>query len=266
MLVNFGGFVQASTVDWRGRAVCTVFLRGCPLRCSYCQNASIQTGSDLRELEEVVGMIREASPLVSGVVFSGGEPTMQAEALAALAGAAREMGLATALQTNGYFPDVLIALLSRRLLDRVAIDYKTKWEGFSGRLQGYRGTNRETYQERVTASIAACKEAADKGDLREFEVVATIFPGNENEVFSISQATRGIPLVLQQGERKSSWAAWTMPKGVDVAPPLPDRPPLSLHELQHLADQLARPVRIRTREGGELAYESDRRRWIACER
>ena len=266
MKVNFGGFVPASTVDWRGRAVCTVFLRGCPLRCSYCQNASIQTGVDLRELEEVVSLIREAAPLVSGVVFSGGEPTLQKAALAVLAEAAREMGLATALQTNGYFPDVLESLLSRLLLDRVAIDYKTKWEGFSGRIRGYCGTTRETYQERVTASIAACREAASRGDLREYEVVATIFPGNENEVFSISQATRGIPLVLQQGERKASWGAWSLPKGAEVPAPLPDGPPLSLHDLKRLADQLARPVRIRTREGGELAYESDRRRWIACER
>ncbi|PKG32815.1 MAG: ribonucleoside-triphosphate reductase activating protein, partial [Methanoregula sp.] len=32
MRVNFGGFVPISTTDWRGHAVCTIFLRGCPLR------------------------------------------------------------------------------------------------------------------------------------------------------------------------------------------------------------------------------------------
>ncbi len=37
MLVNFGGFVPLSTVDWHGRAVCTVFFRGCSARCFYDQ-------------------------------------------------------------------------------------------------------------------------------------------------------------------------------------------------------------------------------------
>ncbi|HET6580251.1 MAG TPA: ribonucleoside-triphosphate reductase activating protein, partial [Methanoregula sp.] len=32
--MNFGGFIPLSTIDWRGRAVCTVFFRGCPIRCS----------------------------------------------------------------------------------------------------------------------------------------------------------------------------------------------------------------------------------------
>ena len=83
--VNFGGFVSISTVDWPGRAVCTVFLRGCPVRCFYCQNTSLLSGSDMRDEAEIVGMIAESALVVSGVVFSGGEPTMQEEALVHLA-------------------------------------------------------------------------------------------------------------------------------------------------------------------------------------
>ena len=89
--LNYGGFVSLSTIDWRGKAVCTVFLRGCPLRCSYCQNESIQTGEDLRDVDEIVAMIETSSPFISGVIFSGGEPTMQKEALIALAQCVKTM-------------------------------------------------------------------------------------------------------------------------------------------------------------------------------
>jgi pyruvate formate lyase activating enzyme len=39
----------------------------------------------MRDIKEVVAMIRESLLAVSAVVFSGGEPTMQKDALLALA-------------------------------------------------------------------------------------------------------------------------------------------------------------------------------------
>ena len=56
-------------------------------------------------------MIRGSLFAISGVVFSGGEPTMQKEALLALARIAKGMGLAVGVQTNGVFPDTLEALI-----------------------------------------------------------------------------------------------------------------------------------------------------------
>src|SRR5271157_6076984 len=83
--LNFGGFVPLSTIDWRGKAVCTVFLRGCPIRCSYCQNEAIQTGEDYRDTGEILELIGSSAPYISGVVFSGGEPALQKDALLDLA-------------------------------------------------------------------------------------------------------------------------------------------------------------------------------------
>ena len=61
-------------------------------------------GKDFRGIDEIVGLIKESKLAASGVVFSGGEPTMQKDALVALARAARKLGFATGVQTNGVFP------------------------------------------------------------------------------------------------------------------------------------------------------------------
>lgn len=273
MQVNFGGFVDLSTIDWPGRAVCTVFLRGCPLRCSYCHNAAIQTGSDMRDVEWLVEKIARVRPLVSGVIFSGGEPTMQREQLVALARAARDMGLLVGIQTNGYFPETIRQLLSERLVDRVALDYKSRWEGFSKRWEGYGNVCKEDYTRQVRESVALCQEAHVSGTLTSFEVVLTVFWGNEREILAIEKELPRGTIVLQQGVHKRFWKDWALAREVKGKPYLSaeevngPRPPLSLEELSLLASKMVRvgrTIRIRTREAGEVIYEGDRGRWVPC--
>jgi len=273
--VNFGGFVDLSTIDWPGRAVSTVFFRGCPLRCSYCHNAAIQTGSDMRDVDWVVEKIAGVRPLVSGVIFSGGEPTMQGEPLAALARAAREMGLLVGIQTNGYFPETLRQLLAERLLDRVALDYKSRWEGFSKRWEGYGSVCMDDYTRQVRRSIELCQEAHVAGTLASFEVVLTVFWGNEKEILAIEKELPRGTIVLQQGVHKRFWKDWTLTGEAKKKNLLPAeeakelRPPLSFEELFALAAKMVRvgrTIRIRTRETGEVTYEGDRGRWVPCER
>ena len=232
--MNFGGFVPLSTVDWRGRSVCTVFFRGCPVRCTYCQNSAILTGRDERDPEEIIAMIRGSLLAISGVVFSGGEPTMQKDSLIALARAAKGMGLAVGVQTNGVFPDTLDALIRERLVDRVALDIKARWARYNNLLKG-------NYVKNVQMSLALCQEAHESKQLPEFEVVITLIRGYDDEVPLIAGEVGRTDLVLQQGvtEKVS---------------------PLSEDEMKKIADTLARSVRIRTREGGEIVYEGDRSR------
>lgn len=238
--MNFGGFIPLSTVDWRGRSVCTVFFRGCPVRCAYCQNSAILAGNDLREIDEIVGMMKESLLAVSGVIFSGGEPTMQKEPLLGLARAARRMGLATGVHTNGVFPDTLEALIDARLVDHVALDIKARWARYNNLLKG-------NYVENVQKSLSLCREAHRDGRLPEFEVVVTLFRGYDDEVAIIAGDVGDADIVLQQGVTGRV-------------------PPLSEAEMKAIADTLFRVVRIRTREGGEIVYESDRSRRNARQR
>jgi pyruvate formate lyase activating enzyme len=210
------------------------------VRCSYCHNRSIQDGEDYRELEEVTGMIRSSRMLVSGVVFSGGEPTMQPEPLKALASASRKMGLLVGLQTNGVFPKVLSGLIAERLVDRVALDIKARWERYDNLLK-------ERYSGTIKESLALCREAKLAGDLPEFELVVTLFRGYEDEVPYIAKVADMVDLVIQQG----------MEGGVK---------PLSGDELKKVADRVGRVVKIRTRDEGEVVYAGDRGRRVSGER
>jgi pyruvate formate lyase activating enzyme len=254
--VNFGGFIPLSTVDWRGRSVCTVFLRGCPLRCSYCQNQAIQTGEDFRGVEEIMVMIRTSLPFVSGVVFSGGEPAAQGEALTVLADSAKKLGLAIGIQTSGFFPDVLANLIKRRLVDRVAIDYKTRWEGFSSTQEGDLSPRQDDYGKNVRKSIEICSNALIEKTIAEFEVVITVFYENEKYIKTIAAEIGDVPLVLQQGEHKipmltdeivnmSAYIARKQTRNEQYTP-------MTLAEIKKIAEILRRDVRIRTRDVGEI--------------
>lgn len=273
--VNYGGFVDVSTKDWPGRSVCTVFLRGCPLRCSYCHNTAIQAGTDERDIGEVIKKIDDALPLISGVIVSGGEPTLQADALVALARAAKERGLLVGIQTNGYFPDVLSNLIGERLVDRVALDYKTRWEGYSRRVEGYAGATEEDYSRQAQRSVRICEHAWREGHLPEFEIVLTLFWENEKEVLMIAETLPRVPIILNQGIRKRFWKEWESPRQVKGKPYLSEseikgeRPPLSYDELAKIGGKitkLGRTIKIRTTDTGEVVYESDRDRWVACQR
>lgn len=232
MLVNFGGFIPISTVDWPGRAVCTVFLRGCPVRCDYCHNVHLQDGSDYRPIDEVLDLIRSSRIAVSGVVFSGGEPTLQGEVLSELARRSKEEGFFVGIHTNGVYPDVLRTLINERSIHRVALDIKARWNRYDNLL-------RRKYAASVKETLNICRTAYNSGELPEFQVVVTLFRGYEDEVKYISRDTGGLEFVLQQGVYGQ------------IAP-------LSSHELEMLADNLGRPVIIRTREDGEYHYEGTR--------
>ncbi|WP_292517675.1 anaerobic ribonucleoside-triphosphate reductase activating protein [Methanoculleus sp.] len=232
MHVNFGGFVPISTVDWRGRAACTVFLRGCPARCFYCHNVALQGGEDLRDADEIIAMIRSSRTLAGAVVFSGGEPTLQGPVLMRLAAAAREMGLSVGLHTNGIFPRVIEALLEGHLVDMIALDIKTTWERYDD-LLGLAAADE------VKQSLDLCRKAKIDGSLEACEIVITLFRGREGDLPPIAEAARGLDLVLQQG----------------VAPGFV---PLARQELEAAAAPLGRKVRIRTREDGEVGYDPER--------
>ena len=88
----------------------TVFLQGCPLRCTWCHNPEGQEfggGREMTEAEVADEVLRTADFLVmskGGVTLSGGEPLAQAGFAAAIIDRIRatEPRLTYAIETSGF--------------------------------------------------------------------------------------------------------------------------------------------------------------------
>jgi len=122
--VDFGKVIPVSTVDWRNKSSCAVFLNRCPLRCVFCQNHTLLENTNIVDINVVKRKIEDSMSFVSAVVFSGGEPTLQEKALDALIRFSRRNDLQTAIQTSGYYPQVLRKLIDSNLLDKIFLDIK----------------------------------------------------------------------------------------------------------------------------------------------
>lgn len=120
--------LKTSLVDYPGRVASVAFLPGCNLRCPYCHNPELALGaglSDLCDWESALDHLRRRRGLVTGLVFSGGEPCLRPE-LAAMAAQAREAGVKVKLDTNGTMPDALASAGA----DYIALDLKTAFDRY----------------------------------------------------------------------------------------------------------------------------------------
>lgn len=99
-----------TAVDGPGTRL-TVFLSGCPLRCSYCHNPDTMRADSgvFTPLSELVAKLdryrRIFTATGGGLTISGGEPLFQMEFTRHLLRAAKERGIHTAIDTSGFLGD-----------------------------------------------------------------------------------------------------------------------------------------------------------------
>ncbi|KAA5602157.1 anaerobic ribonucleoside-triphosphate reductase activating protein [Blastochloris sulfoviridis] len=136
--LSIGGLARWSSCDWPGQLVATVFLQGCPWRCRYCHNPHLLPARSDGEIawREVLAFLQARRGLLDGVVFSGGEPTIQA-ALPEAMDAVRALGFGVGLHTGGPAPERLKAVLP--LVDWVGFDVKAPFDDYA-RITGVPGS------------------------------------------------------------------------------------------------------------------------------
>ncbi len=143
MTLRVGGLTPLSSTDWPGMLAAVVFCQGCPWRCGYCHNPDLIPPRGEHEIpwEEVLAFLRRRQGLLDGVVFSGGEPTLQSDLIGAMR-EVRALGFKIGLHTGGMYPARLAAVLP--LVDWVGMDVKASFadyprttgaEGSGGRAQ-----------------------------------------------------------------------------------------------------------------------------------
>lgn len=120
--VNYGAIQHHSLVDWDGRVSDVIFFNGCNMSCGYCQNFELIQRYNLREADDILKMIDY--DFIDGVVFSGGECTLQPDTLEYMMKSIKDTSnLTIAIETNGTRPDVIDDLSP--YLDQVFMDFKS---------------------------------------------------------------------------------------------------------------------------------------------
>ena len=131
--MNFSGFQKLTLLDYPGKVACTLFTSGCNLRCPFCHNASLVThidNSNIYKKEEILAYLKKRQGILDGVCISGGEPLLHAE-IEDFISKVKELGYSVKLDTNGFFPDKLISLVNKGLIDYVAVDFKNCYEKYA---------------------------------------------------------------------------------------------------------------------------------------
>ncbi len=128
--LRVGGFEPFSSADYPDALAAVVFCQGCPWRCGYCHNPHLipARGDDERDFARILSWLASRRGLLDAVVFSGGEPTAQAELPSAI-DAVRALGFMIGLHTGGAYPRRLAKLLPK--LDWVGIDVKAPVADYS---------------------------------------------------------------------------------------------------------------------------------------
>ena len=110
---------------------CTLFVSGCNFKCPFCHNSELLRGDvEFYDEREIFEFLKKRSGVLEGVCVTGGEPTVYTD-LDRLLREIKSLGFLVKLDTNGYLPDRLRALIDDGLLDYIAMDIKNSPERYA---------------------------------------------------------------------------------------------------------------------------------------
>nr|WP_208388389.1 anaerobic ribonucleoside-triphosphate reductase activating protein [Microbacterium halimionae] len=176
--MRIAGLSRFSSVDWPGKLVATLFLQGCPWDCFYCHNPELISPRRAGRIswQSVHGFLETRQGLLDGVVFSGGEPTMQRALIPALQ-QARALGFAVGLHSGGAYPARLADALP--LIDWIGLDIKARRDDYSDTT----GRNRsgDNAWRSLDTVVAASRGRSGTAQPLEYEVRTTVHPAALDE-------------------------------------------------------------------------------------
>jgi pyruvate formate lyase activating enzyme len=128
-LINIGGFVPLTTVDFPHHLSAVIFCQGCPLRCHYCHNPNLMLRKQNHHnvtknhytWDYIKDFLMRRLNLLEAVVFSGGEPTLQPGLIKAIS-FVKYLGFKVGIHTAGIYPNRLEKIMP--YLDWIGLDIK----------------------------------------------------------------------------------------------------------------------------------------------
>lgn len=126
MTMDIRGIQKLTLVDFPGRIGAIFFTGSCNFRCPYCHNPCLVLDPESQpsvSKSEFIDFLEKRKGRLEGVVFSGGEPTLQHD-LPEYAAIASAMGYAVKIDTNGTNPEMIEKIYADGNLTMLGIDYK----------------------------------------------------------------------------------------------------------------------------------------------
>lgn len=195
--MKIAGYLRTSLIEWPGRISSVIFVPGCNFRCPFCHNAELVDPQKIKKLsllstEEVLLDLRNRKKWIDGVVITGGEPTLQKD-LGEFLRKCRKLGFGVMLETNGSCPEVLKKVLTERLVDFVALDFKTSLKQYSWVV----GAKFNSDSIRQTLKILA-------GSGVDFELRTTVAPGIHNRKI-LEEMAKELKKILRSQDMPWIW-------------------------------------------------------------
>lgn len=127
--MKLGGIQKLTLLDYPEHVACTIFTKGCNLRCPFCHNSSLVMPDLINEtedlpVEDVMEFLEKRKGRLDGVCVTGGEPLLQPD-IKEFIKCIKDMGFLVKLDTNGSFPEKLKELVDEHLIDYAAMDIKS---------------------------------------------------------------------------------------------------------------------------------------------
>lgn len=158
-----GGLQKTSFIDYPEKISAIIFTRGCNFACGYCHNPELfdinSTDASLFEEASVLEFLKTRIGKLDAVVITGGEPTLQSN-LVKFIEKIKEMDYLIKLDSNGTNPKILEELMSKNLIDYIAMDIKAPISKYN------LITNRNIDQFSILESINIIKNAPIGNEFR----------------------------------------------------------------------------------------------------
>lgn len=122
--IKISGIQKLTLLDYPEHTACTLFVPYCNFRCPFCHNSELLSeGVEFYDEAEIFAFLKKRRGVLEGVCITGGEPTLYTD-LDRFAHKIKELGYKIKLDTNGFKPDAIKALLDEKLVDYIAMDVK----------------------------------------------------------------------------------------------------------------------------------------------
>lgn len=236
MQVYMGGIVPTSLASLKKNTCLAIFLAGCDFKCPYCNTPEFSEfkAEYLIDILEAKRRINALYSCAEIVLFTGGEPTLQRQALLNLSRHCKNIGLKVGISTNGSRPQSILSLLREDILDFIEVDIKAPLE--------------EGIFEKTTSSKNFFKPTADI--MNEIKETISLLKKNEDKV-QIFFKTTIVPGVISERNDlikignliknvKSTWILQNFSPQKTLEKNMREKKSVDAEELQFLKDGLSR--------------------------